>query len=477
MATDSNILREYLIALGFKVDAPGEKRMDAAVKRADLNVLGLAKRVVAAGVATQAFVALWARSMERLAYSSVKADTTASRLKELAFGASMVGVSGDEMTAAIEGMASAVRTNPGLRGFIESLGVSTKGQQMGDVMTSLLEKAKAMPHHIGAGLFQEMFGISEPTYLLLTQGLEKMKEMAALRGQVARDAGLDPDKAAAVGKEYAGMLRDIGMRLDVLKDQLGVTLIGPAKELARYITMALDAFTKALPDNIDKMSKATPLGVLTSGPGIAASGIGSLWNWLTSGFAANPGGSRKVSGAVGQTGGALPFGMRHNNPGNIMSGPGVTMGTYGSMEEGLGAMASLLLRYQQWGRDTITKIISKYAPPTKNGKFENDTASYIKNIAGALGVGADDALNLKDPKVLAALMQAMVAIEQGKPASQIGAGSYLVAAQAANGITVTQQTDITVIADNPESAGKQVAREQGRVGADLVRNLGSLAVR
>ena len=54
------------------------------------------------------------------------------------------------------------------------------------------------------------------------------------------------------------------------------------------------------------------------------------------------------------------------------------------------------------GQRTITDIISKWAPSS-----ENDTASYIKEVAGYMGVGANDEINLADPNVMAKLRSAM----------------------------------------------------------------------
>lgn len=59
--------------------------------------------------------------------------------------------------------------------------------------------------------------------------------------------------------------------------------------------------------------------------------------------------------------------------------------------------------------DTISKIVTKYAPPS-----ENDTASYIKNVAARTGFGADQSLDLNDNAVLSRLESAMTKQENSK---------------------------------------------------------------
>lgn len=99
---------------------------------------------------------------------------------------------------------------------------------------------------------------------------------------------------------------------------------------------------------------------------------------------------------------------RNNNPGNIRgrSGQGGFAG-YSSEQEGWDAMSNQLMRYfngQTTGRRlrTVKDIISTWAPDS-----ENDTASYIKQVASYLGVSANDQLNLADPNVMAKLRTAM----------------------------------------------------------------------
>jgi len=100
--------------------------------------------------------------------------------------------------------------------------------------------------------------------------------------------------------------------------------------------------------------------------------------------------------------------VRSNNPGNIKdfgikwdgmtgteSGGSVAEGNFvvfDNPENGIRALTRDLTNKRKRGLDTITKILNKYAP---NGK-ENDTKSYIKDVARDVGIGATDKLSDKN---------------------------------------------------------------------------------
>lgn len=80
----------------------------------------------------------------------------------------------------------------------------------------------------------------------------------------------------------------------------------------------------------------------------------------------------------------LPLGLRNNNPGNIrvtgdqwqgMIGSESGMVRFQDVTYGIRAMATILGNDIIDGTNTITSLISQYAPPS-----ENDTAAYINYV-------------------------------------------------------------------------------------------------
>jgi hypothetical protein len=139
---------------------------------------------------------------------------------------------------------------------------------------------------------------------------------------------------------------------------------------------------------------------------------------------------------------APPRGIRDNNPGNLQPPPGLTgwQGTVGMDGPfvifaddtwGLRALAlDIANKINTDGLDTITALITVYAPPS-----ENDTASYISAVAADTGIGATDQLGT-DQDTITSLMRAIINHENGDAASAqyIPDGDILTGYQMANNI-------------------------------------------
>jgi hypothetical protein len=117
----------------------------------------------------------------------------------------------------------------------------------------------------------------------------------------------------------------------------------------------------------------------------------------------------------------LRRGERLNNPGNIRHSSDQWQGmspdqpdpyfvNFIAPEWGFRAMAkNLLTYYDAYGLDTVASIISRWAPSN-----ENQTGAYIGRVAQSMGIAPTMTLDLHDAGVLAALMRAMVQVEQGR---------------------------------------------------------------
>lgn len=112
-------------------------------------------------------------------------------------------------------------------------------------------------------------------------------------------------------------------------------------------------------------------------------------------------------------------GIRNNNPGNLeaseafqwqgQTGNDGRFATFTSPEHGIRALGVNLLSYQRRGLDTISKIITRWAPPQDN----NNTTAYIQKVSKALGVSPDTRLDVASPSILSALSKAIIHHENG----------------------------------------------------------------
>lgn len=174
--------------------------------------------------------------------------------------------------------------------------------------------------------------------------------------------------------------------------------------------------------------------------------------------------------------GSSPLGVRQNNPGNIRqwAGAGSANGfaVFPSVMAGMVAMRDNLLAYARRGLDTVSSIISRWAPSS-----ENNTGAYITSLSKMLGVNPNAHLNMRDPNTLAKLMQGITRIEQGynpysadtyERAVRMGT-SGMPAAGARNEIHLNQKTEVHVHGAEPHSTAREVERKQEQVNASLVR--------
>ncbi|HID9280210.1 TPA: hypothetical protein ACXIZC_002786 [Serratia marcescens] len=124
-------------------------------------------------------------------------------------------------------------------------------------------------------------------------------------------------------------------------------------------------------------------------------------------------------------------GLRNNNPGNIeassenpwegQAGSDGRFAKFETPEHGIRALGKNLLSYQRQGYDTVSEIVNRWAPASDG----NDTDAYIKALCGALGVGANDQVDMSNPRTLAALCAGIVKHENGSQpytTEQLGAG-------------------------------------------------------
>lgn len=115
-------------------------------------------------------------------------------------------------------------------------------------------------------------------------------------------------------------------------------------------------------------------------------------------------------------------GIENNNPLNIRKGNNWegeiknqtdrSFEQFQSMIYGLRAGFIILRNYiNKYNCDTITKIISKWAPPT-----ENDTKNYIKTVSDQVGINSNSKITW-NYQFASKLLTAMCKVESGYKAS------------------------------------------------------------
>jgi len=119
----------------------------------------------------------------------------------------------------------------------------------------------------------------------------------------------------------------------------------------------------------------------------------------------------------------LPRGVRNNNPGNIDFNPknkwrgqiGLEEGVsnprfarFDTPQNGIRAIAKLLLNYHKKGFTTVQMMINRWAPPN-----ENDTGAYVKAVALVVGVQPTEHIPALSLFQLVQMTQAIIRHENG----------------------------------------------------------------
>ncbi len=210
---NEDVLREFLVSLGFQVDETGMKKFNTAVESVTKGVerAGLVVAATAAGFA--AGVSIIASQMEKLYYASQRTGGTVGNIMALRYAASQIGLTAEQAQGALEGFARTLRLNPGTNNLLQSLGVT--GKDPTEKFDSFIGKMKGMQPYVAAA-YAQLFGIDPDTLLMLEQGQDqRLADEAKYRAKLAA-FGIDPEQAGKVGKDWNNALRDVKTDFELL---------------------------------------------------------------------------------------------------------------------------------------------------------------------------------------------------------------------------------------------------------------------
>lgn len=121
----------------------------------------------------------------------------------------------------------------------------------------------------------------------------------------------------------------------------------------------------------------------------------------------------------------IPRGIRNNNPLNIRIGntwlgeranpTDPAFEEFVAMEYGVRAAFIILRRYiKRYRKDTITSIVSTWAPAN-----ENNTQRYIDQVSAQMALDPTEPIKYEDKETMCKLVAAMAKVECGQPIPEI----------------------------------------------------------
>ena len=217
---DANVIRSFLVSLGFKVDEAGNKKFNEGIESAGKNVDRLARGLALMAVATVESVKTYAEQMQRLYYASQLSGASAQNLSALGFGFQQIGLSAEQAKGSIGAMAQTMASNPGLRGLMNGmLGQDTSKMDTVKVFMEFLDKLKTMPEHI-AMQRGSMFGVDPQTLRQLMKNKDALADALKQYKDEQQKAGVSDDNMTEQGKNLSRAWGDIKNKIDILTKAL-----------------------------------------------------------------------------------------------------------------------------------------------------------------------------------------------------------------------------------------------------------------
>lgn len=335
---DQDVMKEFLVSLGFKVDKQGMKSFTDGVDGATRAVKNLVTVITGASLAVAAGVSAFASNLEGLYFASQRVGASATSIKSAEYAARDLGASAAEARGSLESMARFLRENPGGESFLKGIGVQTRDangelRDTADLMVGLGNRLRSMPWY-QAKQYAGILGIDDNTLRAIVSGEFGRK----LEENRKRLAGSGLDQATKDAHAFMEALRGVMLQFESFSIQFQAALM---KRLGPELASFSEWFEKNAPAIADRLAEITvALLDLTQE---AAPHLKTIWQWFVDLDKATDGWSTKIialtvlMNALGAT--ALVTGILRLA--SAFLGLGTSIAGAGAAAAGAGAIATL----------------------------------------------------------------------------------------------------------------------------------------
>lgn len=231
---NDDVLKSFLVSLGFVIDETSFKKFNLAVESVTKGVERAGLVVAATAAGFTAGVSIITSQMEKLYYASQRTGATVGNIMALRYAASQIGLTADQAQGALEGFARTLRLNPGTNNLLQSLGVT--GKDPTEKFDNFIEKMKGMQPYVAAA-YAQLFGIDPDTLLMLEQGQDKRLDDERKYHEKLAAFHIDPKQAGKVGRDWNNSIRDVKTDFELL-------WVVIASKLLPILTPLIDRFGK-----------------------------------------------------------------------------------------------------------------------------------------------------------------------------------------------------------------------------------------
>lgn len=266
LMAQAGVIRDFMVALGFKTDNSGLKQMQDAMGSVE-NKANLLKGALMA-LATGAIIAVrqTASELDKLYFSSQRIGASVTNINAYGNAIAQLGGSAEGAVGSLESLAEKMRNSPGYESQINSLGVQTKDangamRDRVEVMKDLSGVLSKMPAH-QANAYASSLGIDQNTLLAMRDG--KFVSNMDKYQKIQKELGMNDDLAKS-GNEFMSEYRDLTMMtktgFQVIVMQAGKALIPILKLLNTLIMAGVSAFSQLNPQIKEGLGIALRFGM------------------------------------------------------------------------------------------------------------------------------------------------------------------------------------------------------------------------
>lgn len=282
-----DVIKEFLVGLGFKVDEAGLGKFSSGIAQATIAVTAIGTAAVVAATGIAHFVAGIAAKFDVISDLSGRVNTTASEIMRLGYVATLTDSSVSAVNSSLEGLSTregeaALGIGRGAMIF-KKLGLEAKdsGGKLKSTVVLLAEigeKLKGLGRGEQLAILQKL-GIDRTLIQLLTSDISGL---SAEFDSLYRAAGIDVDKAAAESSLFNDELDRLVAASDAVKSAIGLAFMaqvrGAFTTLRKFIVDNAPVIIAALTPVI-----AVTLDIAEAFIRIVArigSGVGVIIGWL-----------------------------------------------------------------------------------------------------------------------------------------------------------------------------------------------------
>jgi hypothetical protein len=304
MPSNAQVIKEFLVSLGYEIDKESAHRFQGEVQSATTRVSNLGKAAVGTAAAIELMVKRISDRLTDLYFMSERTGATAENLEAIGYAARTAGIGVADMQSLVEGLALRIRTNPGNEGLLHQLGVQTRDAQGNlrdttKVFDDLIGHLAAMgkpgsPGFVIANQFAQMFGI--PTDKLINLELHNAERIAEAKEMLKwqQQAGVNETELTKQSDAFSIELNRLDHRFAVLGERLEQDFLPAAMKLTEWGQEAVEWFTQ-----LDRETDGWASGLLGLSSGeLVLMRLFGIIGRITGGAAAM-GGALTEAGAVG----------------------------------------------------------------------------------------------------------------------------------------------------------------------------------